>query len=77
MSSFFGLPSEADDRTELFNRIWENQILLSEVAKISVESSDTFSQYQFGQSFEAVRSINRARREAIEKELRERQGGYY
>lgn len=48
--------------------------MLSKVAKISMETSDTFSQFQMEQSFDALRGINKAQKEAIEEEIRQAGG---
>lgn len=71
LKHFFGLPSEINERAKAFDNIWKNQILLSKVSHISLETSDTFTEYQMDVSFDALKDIANAQDEANKKALSE------
>lgn len=73
MNHFFALPSELEERIKYFQNIWKNQVLLSKVSNISLETSDTFTEYQFDLCFESLKEIAKLQEEANRKAIEENQ----
>lgn len=71
MNNFFGLPSDIEGRKDYFNNIWKNQVLISKVSSISMETSDTFSEYQMNQTIESLKEISKEQEEATNKAIDE------
>lgn len=69
MRSFFGLPSNIEERVNSFNNIWKNQVLLSKISNISIDLSDTFTQQQIKQTFNSLKEIAKAQEDSYKEAI--------